>query len=167
MVMVKKKQKKGNGDVSQQISWAEKLSGYFPGKFLKWVAIGLFLIALPLITFVFGFLAGRWQLQKEQVCFRPSLLPVALRRVVEEGLGRDFLAQWQGRTIFGKVVSVDLNQLVLETSDGQREVEINNQTRYLRGRSPIKKGELVKGQTVVILLDNEKKEARIVIVVKK
>jgi len=119
--------------------------------------------ALAVVGIFFsGYFLGQLRLKKTRFCFSPKRLPLPLRRVVQESLGKDFLRYWQGRVLVGKVGELGLRRLVLVTSAGERNLKLTPQTRYFRGRRPIRKVEVREGQRAAVLLDKEKKRALII-----
>jgi len=119
--------------------------------------------ALAVVGIFFsGYFLGQSRLKKTQFCFLPERLPLPLRRVMRESLGKDFLRYWQGRILVGKAKEINLGRLILITSAGKRNLKLTPQTRYFRGRRPIGKVEIREGQRAAVLLDKEKKQALIV-----
>ena len=129
------------------------------GQKLFFALVGL-LVAAGI--FFSGYFFGQLKLKKTQFCFLPERLPLPLRRVFQESLGKDFLRYWQGRILVGKVKEINLGKLILITSAGERSLKLTPQTRYFRGRRPIRKVEIQERQRVVVLLDKEKKQALII-----
>jgi len=116
-------------------------------------------------VFTAGYFTGQWRLKKSQFCFPPKELPRPLRRIMEENLGPDFLRLWRGRALIGKVKRISLKELVLITKEGERRFQLTSRTRYLRGRRPTSRAEVDPGETVAVLLDQERKTARAVIII--
>jgi len=135
-------------------------------QFLRGLLIGLLGLTVLVVVFIAGYFIGQWRLKKTQFCFPPSQLPRPLRRVMEATLGPDFLPRWQGRAVIGEVESISQTKLVLATKDGQREIELTPQTRYFHGRRPARRVEIDPGETVAVLLDQSKRTAQAVMIVR-
>lgn len=135
-------------------------------QFLRGLLTGLLGLTVLAVVFIAGYFIGQWRLKKSQFCFPPSQLPRPLRRVMEETLGPNFLPRWQDRVVIGEVEGISQTKLVLATKDGQREIELTPQTRYFNGRRPARRVEIDPGETVSVLLDQTKRTAQAVIIVR-
>ncbi|MFH1561720.1 MAG: hypothetical protein ABID04_04070 [Patescibacteria group bacterium] len=135
--------------------------------FLLGLGLGLGLVFLVGVIFFSGYWSGRWRLRQNQFCFPPKELSHPMRRVMEENLGSDFLTRWQGRALLGQVTDISLTKLVLSTAESDREFDLDADTRYLKGRTPINRVEIAKGQSVAVLLDGRKQLVRAVIVLQR
>ena len=134
--------------------------------FWRGTLVGLASVLLLASIFGAGYFTGQWRLKKTQFCFSPQKLPRPLRRIMEENLGTDFLRHWQGRVVLGTIKEIRLSRLVLQTRAGERRFQLTQKTRYFRGRRPISRAEITSGSRVALLLDQEKKSVRAVILLR-